>query len=256
MKNQKNKGGCLKTIICLFLVLGFFSWIFGLDDSDTDDDTSSGYEEEYVPPTNIPNQLKKVKKKTFYQKLEDGIGNKKVAKKTYNVLKKKIGFTKLDYKKKLRGTTNYKIQANGYDVVITASNKLYRIFTPRGYTWYENGKVKNTYKKIRRKEKRTSISSSARVTYYSMAKEIVEQGLSNPGSAKFPSMTFHPGDIAMSRNGKLVTVQSYVDAENAFGGTVRNNWTAQFRMKSMKNYTYNVQYLEIGGQKIYGSYKK
>ena len=105
MKNQKNKGGCLKTIICLFLVLGFFSWIFGLDDSDTDDDTSSGYEEEYVPPTNIPNQLKKVKKKTFYQKLEDGIGNKKVAKKTYNVLKKKIGFTKLDYKKKLRGTT-------------------------------------------------------------------------------------------------------------------------------------------------------
>lgn len=255
-KKEKKKHGCLGYIIACVVVIGIFKGLFGGGDSDTADTTSTAYEE-YAEPTNTPVEPTPTPiKKTFYEKLEDGIGNKKVAKKTYKVLKKDIGFKKLKYKKKIKGTTNYRINANGYDVVVTASDKLYRIFTPHEYVWYENGKAKNTYKKIKRIEKRTKITNDDMTYYYLMAKEIVKQGLTDPNSAKFPSIVTHPEEIAMKRNWKLVTVQSYADASNVFGGRVRNNWTTQFKVKNKKEYSYEVKYLEIGGQKVYGNYKR
>ncbi len=43
----------------------------------------------------------------------------------------------------MEGTTNYEITANGYDVVVTASDDVYRIFIPEHYALYEDGKLQH-----------------------------------------------------------------------------------------------------------------
>lgn len=189
--------------------------------------------------------------------------NPKVAQKTYKVLKNKIGFTKMKYKNQMGDTSNYKIKANGYNVVITASDKLYRIFTPHKYTWYENGKVKQKYnkafikaekKKAKEKEKR-HIDNGDRSYYYIIAKTIVESGLKNPGSADFPSIVTHPGEIAMKKNGNIVAVQSHVDAKNGFGAKIRSQWTVQFKVYDLHSFSYEPIYLNIDGTTV-GKYIK
>lgn len=162
-------------------------------------------------------------------------------------MKKKIGFTKLEYDKQLGDSDNYKITANGYEVVITASDKLYRVFTPNAYTWYEDGKVKNTLKKIKKNE----IDTYDKASYYIISKEIVKNGLKSPSTAKFPSSS----NCSMKKNGKLLTVSGYVDAQNSFGAKIRSNWTVQFKVIDLESFLYDVKYLNIDNQVLYGKYK-
>lgn len=252
---KEKKRGSIGYIVAFMIFMSILGSLFGEDDDiGTKDKTNASQETEYAENTSTPKP--KTKKKTFYEELEKNIGNKKVSKKTYKILKEEIGFTKLKYRSKIKGTTNYKIKANEYNVVVTASDKLYRIFTPGEYTWYEDRKVKNTYENIKKKEKRTKISSEARSYYYIMAQGIVEQCLANAKSAKFPSINSSGGDIVMRRNGKLVTVQSYVDVKNGFGATVRNNWTAQFKVKNIEEFSCTRIYLNIGGKKLFGKFRK
>ena len=65
--------------------------------------------------------------------------------------------------------------------------------------------------------KNRTINHNDMSPYYMMAKNIVESGLKSPRSAKFPSIVTRPEEIAMSKNGDIIAVQSYVDAENSFG---------------------------------------
>ncbi len=169
----------------------------------------------------------------------------KIAQKVDNILKNEIGFSDLEYIGQIDGTTNYEISADGYDIVVTASDDVYRVFIPNSsYTFYEDGKVKMAVSEL---EART-IDSNASNRYYIMAQEIVENCLKNPKSADFPSIVTHPEEIAMQRNGDIVAVQSYVDATNSFGATIRSKWLVEFKVLDLENYSYEILYINMDGE--------
>lgn len=168
-----------------------------------------------------------------------------VAQKAYKILKKKIGFSDLEYVGQLDGTTNYEISADGYNVVVTASDDVYRIFIPNSsYTFYEDGEVKMTVSEL---EART-IDANTRSKYYIMAQEIVENCLKNPRSADFPSIVTHPEEIVMQRSEDIVAVQSYVDAKNSLNAKVRTKWMVEFKVLDLDNYSYEILYINIDGE--------
>lgn len=189
--------------------------------------------------------------KTVTSLMKDGL-DEKVAVKAYNILKKKIGFKKIAYGKKANGADMYYIDADGYDVAITASDKVYRIFIPESdYVFYEDGKVKLTAKKI----EDTTIDQNEGSSYYIMAQEIVKESLLNPRGAKFPSYVFNSDDVAMQKDGKLIAVQSYVDATNGYGATVRTKWTVQFVVTDIDSFSYDLKYVKVGDDS-YGTFEK
>ena len=100
--------------------------------------------------------------------------------------------------------------------------------------------------KIDEEEKSTKSSTSSGSSYsltlsdddkllcWLVTEEYVESQLKNPSSAKFPSY-YLSSDITYSKSGNNVTVKSYVDAENSFGGTVRTYFTIVIEIKDGKN---------------------
>lgn len=183
--------------------------------------------------------------------INDGL-DEKVAVKAYNILKKKIGFKKIRYDKKVDGVDMYYVNADGYDVAITASDKVYSVFVPESdYLFYEDGKVKLTAKRLGE----ITYDSSEASHYYIMAQEIVKDSLKNPSGAKFPSQVFSSEDIAIAKDGDLVAVKSYVDATNGFGAKVRNEWVVQFTVVDLDNFLCDPNYIKIGDDSA-GEYKK
>ena len=193
----------------------------------------------------------KVQEDSFLTALKSQL-SESVANDAYNILKNDLGFENFTFIKKMNDTTNYVISANGVEVVLTASDKVYRIFIPNSDTvFYEDDTVKMTAKQYEDKQ----ISYGDQSAYYIIAKTIVESALKNPSSAKFPSINTEAGSIAIERNGTLVVVQSYVDAKNSFNATVRSNWTVEFMVYDLNTYSYDALYIEIDGEKS-GEYIK
>lgn len=193
----------------------------------------------------------KVQEDSFLTALKSQL-SESVANDAYNILKNDLGFENFTFIKKMDDTTNYVISANGVEVVLTASDKVYRIFIPNSDTvFYEDDTVKMTAKQYEDKQ----ISYGDQSAYYIIAKTIVESALKNPNSAKFPSINTEAGSIAIERNGALVVVQSYVDAKNSFNATVRSNWTVEFMVYDLSTYSYDALYIEIDGEKS-GEYIK
>lgn len=198
-------------------------------------------------------QKKKSKKhnKVVKALIKDGL-DEKVAANTYSIMKKKIGFKKLEYEKKADGLDMYYIDADGFDVAITASDKVYRIFIPESsFVFYEDGKVKLTAKRL----KETTIDQNEGSSYYIIAQEIVKQALLNPRGAKFPSYTFNSDAVAMQKDGDLVAVQSYVDATNGYGATIRTKWTVQFKVIDLDSFSYDLKYVKVGDDST-GTFEK
>ena len=136
------------------------------DESSTDNELNSQVDEKETETQSISTQKEEtevVKPENIFLSDLKNVMDDKVAQKAYEILKNKIGFSELEYKNQLDGTTNYEISADGYDVVVTASDDVYRVFIPNSsYTFYEDGKVKMTVSEL---EART-IDSNARNRYY------------------------------------------------------------------------------------------
>lgn len=81
-----------------------------------------------------------------------------------------------------------------------------------------------------------------------LAQENVMQALKSPSTAEFPSTFFAEDQWHVGRNKDIVTVQSWVDAENSFGAKLRNQFTVQYSYSSE-----NLLYLELAGNVVYGS---
>lgn len=193
----------------------------------------------------------KVQEDSFLTALKSQL-DETVANEAYDIFKNDLGFDTLTFIKKMDDTTNYVISANGTEVVLTASDKVYRIFIPNSDTvFYEDDTVKMTVKQYEDKQ----ISYGDQSAYYIIAKTIVESALKNPSSAKFPSINTEAGSITIERNGALVVVQSYVDAKNSFNAMVRSNWTVEFMVYDLSAYSYDALYIEIDGEKS-GEYIK
>lgn len=184
------------------------------------------------------------KELTFDDKVKELLGEE-LGSNLLKILKDNIGFTELSSIEKVGDTLNYKVDANGYEIMVTEiSDTDFRIIIPNSdYVFYENGSVSMTFKDFSDRQ----IDINDRGTYYIMAQDIVKSGLKNPSSADFPSITFHSEDIAMQKKGDLIVVQSYVDAENSFGGTVRSKWTVQFMVIDKESFSCQPTYISIDG---------
>ncbi|MCG7626041.1 hypothetical protein [Epibacterium sp. Ofav1-8] len=72
---------------------------------------------------------------------------------------------------------------------------------------------------------------------YLQAKDAMRQRLQSPSSAKFPALPDGPlyssGEVILATKEKgddcLIGVSAWVDAQNAFGATLRTQWSADLR---------------------------
>lgn len=184
--------------------------------------------------------------------LKKALGDK-VGDEAYDILINQIGFTNLEYIENIAGTGNYTMSSSECNFILTAfpDDKVYRIFQPNGgAVFYEDDTVKMTVEELKNK----TINYNDRSAYYIIAKEIVKNGLKSPRSSKFPSIVTRPEEIAMSKNGNIIAVQSYVDAENSFGATIRSKWTVQFELIDISTYSYNPLYVNVDGEILYGEW--
>jgi hypothetical protein len=77
-----------------------------------------------------------------------------------------------------------------------------------------------------------------------LTQEYVNKFLKAPSTAAYPDIT----QWLMSKFKDVVTVQSWVDAQNSFGAMIRSQFTAQYSYSSEK-----LTYLEIDGKVILGT---
>ena len=175
-----------------------------------------------------------------------------IANKAYDILVNQIGFSNVEFVgKSLVGDSNYEFSSDKYDFTMTASDDVYRVFQPSGgFVFYEDGEVKNSVSDAESK----TIDHDDIYAYYIMAQAIVESGLKNPKSADFPSIVTRPEEIAVSKNEDIIAMQSYVDAQNSFGATVRSEWLVEFRVIDLDTYSYEPIYVNVDGEVLYGEY--
>ena len=83
-----------------------------------------------------------------------------------------------------------------------------------------------------------------KTSYYAMAQGIVLNYLKSPSSASFP---WNKEEIGFEKNGNIVSVQGYVDAQNSFGAEIRSQWTVQYEITDFDNLLCNPLYVNIDG---------
>lgn len=236
-------------ILCavwILIVLSAFVSAIGDDSAESDSTSSVASSEEITTEakTEKPTEAPTEAPKDFVSQLSTVL-DPAIAEKAYNILSNEIGFESLEYDGVIsEGLTNYRIFADDYDVVLTASDDVYRIFSG-DCVFYEDGIVKLTKSQLEERK----IDSSDSNKYYAIAKEIVSQNLNNPKSAEFPSSVTKDG-VGMQRKGDLVAVSGWVYAENGFGATIQNDWLVQFTVTDLDNYAYNVEYVQIGSDSM------
>ena len=102
-------------------------------------------------------------------------------------------------------------------------------------------------------KKRNTLSLTESLRIKDECKKIVNQILKSPGSAEYPGSWYDPlNDWGMKKVNNLVTVSSYVDAENSFGAKPRTYFVMQFRMND--DGSGSLSYFKFGNQVVTGSY--
>ena len=167
----------------------------------------------------------------------------------YDILTSQIGFKKLVYKG-FEAPSNYLVDADGVSLYITAlpasdeDSEYIRIFQPHGDTFYEDGEVIMTAEEHMIEYEHVQNCTS----YYIIAQGIVEDSLNTSSKTKFPSSL--SSEIGYGWKDEYVVVQSYVDIKESSGAYSRYNWTVEFIPIDVNMFTYELVYLNIGGQSI------
>ena len=85
-------------------------------------------------------------------------------------------------------------------------------------------------------------------TFIYFAQETVTNALKSPSTAKFPTSIFEMNEWKVGRDHDVVTVVSWVDAQNSFGAMIRSTFAVQFSYS-----TNELLYLLLDGQILFGS---
>lgn len=102
-------------------------------------------------------------------------------------------------------------------------------------------------------QKRNSLSLDEAIRIRDECKQIVNQILNAPSTAEYPGTFLDPlNDWGMRKVNNLVTVSSYVDAQNLFGAKPRTYFVMQFKMND--DGSGNLSYFKFGNQVVTGSY--
>lgn len=103
-------------------------------------------------------------------------------------------------------------------------------------------------------EKRNTLSITESIKIKDYCKDIINSVLKSPASAEYPGSTFNPlKDWDMVKNNNLVTVRSYVDAQNSFGAMLRNNFIIQVQMQD--DGSGKATYVQLGDEVISGTFQ-
>lgn len=101
--------------------------------------------------------------------------------------------------------------------------------------------------------KRNSLSIDEAIRIKDECEQIVNQILKAPGSAKYPGAWYDPlNGWGMKKVNNLVTVSSYVDAQNSFSANLRTYFVMQFKMND--DGSGSLSYFKFGNQVVTGSY--
>lgn len=84
--------------------------------------------------------------------------------------------------------------------------------------------------------------------YIVLAEQTVKSALKSPSTAKFPASIFEMNEWRVGRDHDVITVVSWVDAQNSFGTMIRSTFAVQFSYS-----TNELLYLLLDGQILYGS---
>lgn len=79
---------------------------------------------------------------------------------------------------------------------------------------------------------------------YNACKDFVKRQLRAPGTAQFPDYFDADGEVAVSRNGDTYVVVSHVDADNAFGALLQNEFVCEIRDEGEQWRAVNVEVIE------------
>lgn len=166
------------------------------------------------------------------------------AEKIYSFIENDLGFEKINFDgKNTVGDILFDITADNYYLMISADNDGIYSIRCGSYELYNGKEVLMT---------KTGLDDrnigSKKSSYYVIAEEIIKNNLKSPSTANFPSLW--SDEIKMQRNGDMVVVQGYVDAQNSFGTTIRSQWLVEFRVIDLDNYSYETIYINIDGTKI------
>lgn len=103
-------------------------------------------------------------------------------------------------------------------------------------------------------EKRNTISMSESIQVRDYCKKIINSVLKSPSTAEYPDSFLNPlNDWQVYKNNNLVTVKSYVDAQNSFGAMLRNNFIIQVQMQD--DGSGNATYVQLGDEVISGTFQ-
>ena len=87
-------------------------------------------------------------------------------------------------------------------------------------------KTKSSQKKINRPKKDWREIDNSTMAYITM-EDFVTQRLKSPKSAEFPGVFDGRGDHVKYLGNQKYRIISYVDAQNSFGATIRNNFVGE-----------------------------
>lgn len=103
-------------------------------------------------------------------------------------------------------------------------------------------------------EKKNTISTTESITIIDYCKEIINSLLKAPSTAEYPGSWLNPTDgWQMAKNNNLVTVKSYVDAQNSFGAMIRSEFIIQAQMQD--DGSGKASYIQFEGKVVSGKYQ-
>lgn len=92
------------------------------------------------------------------------------------------------------------------------------------------------------------LEDTDRGTFAYLAQQHVETALKAPSTAEFPSLVWNSDEWSVSRDHDVITVRSWVDAQNSFGAMIRSTFVAQYSYTSQ-----DLLYLVIDDQVMFGA---
>lgn len=102
-------------------------------------------------------------------------------------------------------------------------------------------------------QKRNTLSLDELLRIKDACKDVVDQVLKAPSTAEYPGSWYDPlNGWGMQKKNNIVTVTSYVDAENSFGAKLRTTFIIQFKMND--DGSGSLTYFKFGNKVVKGTY--
>lgn len=230
-RKEKSKLSTKKKVIIAVAVILFLSIISAGGSDETDTTTTTSSETTTQKTTNeettesINPNVQSLMEATQY--------NQKTCNKIYKTLKK-CGIEEiptLTFVSEGVDSKSFKVESSSYrgsGMIIVNKKGLY-FFSWGSDTLYDAEKSDKT-KNIND----YTISPSDVTQYMVAAEDAITSLLKSPSTAEFPSKVWASDQWSVSTSDGIVTVSSYVDAQNSFGAMIRENFTVQYRISDGK----------------------